>query len=201
MGTEVSDAEEVAQLVARMQQSRDRRRFDDMADCFTADSTVDVSWFTGSGLGFVAGSRKMAAEACGPYGIHRLSPPTVRVNGNRALVEVPQAIELRVTIDDTEADLTAYVRSQVRAERTDGHWRITKITAVYERDTLLPSIPGAKLEVDPAEFVGYRPSYRCLAWFLNRRGLPARPDLLGDDQPEAVARQYEADAAWLTALQ
>lgn len=28
-------------------------------------------------------------------------------------------------------------------------------------------------------------------------GRPLRSDLLGDDQPEPVARQYEAEAAWL----
>jgi hypothetical protein len=48
---------------------------------------------------------------------------------------------------------------------------------------------------------GYRPSHRCLAWYLSRRGLPSRPDLLGDDQPEAVARRQEADDASLTAPQ
>lgn len=46
-------------------------------------------------------------------------------------------------------------------------------------------------------FAGYRPSYRCLAWYLGQRGLQLRPHLLGDDQPEAVARQYQSDTAWL----
>jgi hypothetical protein len=58
-------------------------------------------------------------------------------------------------------------------------------------------VPGTRLDIDAQERTGYRPSYRRLAWYLRRRGLPPRPDLLGDDQPEAVARQYGAEAAWL----
>ena len=68
---------------------------------------------------------------------------------------------------------------------------------VYERDTLVPSVPGTRLDVDPQELVGYRPSHCCLAWYQGRLGFHVRSDLLGDDRPEAVARQYEAEAAWL----
>lgn len=50
-------------------------------------------------------------------------------------------------------------------------------------------MPGTSLDLDVQELIGYRVSYRCLAWILSRRGLPPRPDLLGDDQPEAVVRQ------------
>ncbi|WNM31669.1 nuclear transport factor 2 family protein [Streptomyces sp. Li-HN-5-11] len=194
-----SATEQVTQLVLRMQQSRDRGRFDDLADCFAADSEVDISWFTGSGAEWVAESRRLAAGGWGGHSRHRLSPPAVRVRGDRALAELPLAIEFRIDVGGTEADLISYGRSLIRARLTDGCWRIAGFTTVYERDTLVASIPGTRLEVDPGEFAGYRPSYRCLAWHLSRQGLRARPDLLGDDQPETVARQYEADTAWLTA--
>jgi hypothetical protein len=60
-------------------------------------------------------------------------------------------------------------------------------------------VPGTLLDIDPKELAAYRPSYRYLAWYQNRLGFQLRSDLLGDDQPEPVARQYLAEAAWLAA--
>ena len=157
-----------------------------------------MSWFTGSGADFVRKSRRMSEGGWGGHSVHRLSPPAIRVQGDRALAELPLAIEFRITIGGVEADLTSYCRLQYRAQRTDETWRIARITSIYERDTLIPSVPGTRLDVDPQELAGYRPSYRCLAWYQSRLGFHVRSDLLGDDQPEAVARQYEAEATWLT---
>ena len=60
-------------------------------------------------------------------------------------------------------------------------------------------MPGTHLDIDPKELAAYRPSYRYLAWYQSRLGFQLRSDLLGDDQPEPVARQYQAEAAWLAA--
>ena len=189
--------QDVTQLVVRERQSRDRGWWDQMASCFSDDAVVDMSWFHGSGPEFVRETRRMAAGGWGGHSVHRLSPPAVRVRGNRALAELPLAIEVRIPVAGIEADLTSYARSQYRAQLLGGSWRIVRITSIYERDTLVPSVPGTRLDIDAQELTGYRPSYRCLAWYLRGRGLPPRPDLLGDDEPEAVARQYEAEAAWL----
>lgn len=190
-------ADEVTQLVLRERQSRDRGWYDRMADCFADDSVVAMSWFDGSGAEFVRESRCMAEGGWGGRSGHRLSPPAIRVQGDRALAELPLAIEFRITVDGVEADLISYCRSQYRARRIDGSWGIARITSIYERDTLTPSVPGTQLDIDPQEFADYRSSYRCLAWYQGRLGIDLRSDLLGDDRPEAVARQYEAEAAWL----
>ena len=189
--------EEVTQLVLRERQSRDRGWWDRMAGCFADESVVDMSWFTGSGAEFVRRSRRMSEGGWGGRSGHRLSPPAVRVRGDRALAELPLAIEFRITVDGVEADLISYCRSQYRAQRVDGSWRIARVTSIYERDTLTPSVPGTWLDVDPKELAGHRPSYRCLAWYQSRLGIDLRSDLLGDDRPEDVARQYEAEATWL----
>lgn len=133
-------------------------------NCFTADSVVGMSWFTGPGAEFVARSREMSAGGWGGLSVHRLSPPAVRVRGDRALAELPIVIEFRIKIDSIEADLLSWARSQYSAQRADGAWRIARITSIYERDTLTPSVPGTQLNIDSAEFTALRPSYRCLAW-------------------------------------
>ncbi|MEU2288582.1 nuclear transport factor 2 family protein [Streptomyces sp. NPDC013178] len=108
-------AEEVTQLVFRERQSRDRRRYEDMATCFADDSIVRKSWFTGSGADYVRQTRGMAGR--GEHAVHRHSPPVVRIDGDRALVELPLVIEWRINLDGMEADLASACRSQYRPAR------------------------------------------------------------------------------------
>ncbi len=196
MQTNQNDAEQVAQLVLRERRSRDRGWWEEMAACFAETSIVDMSWFLGSGAEFVRRTRQ--ASEGGVWGRHRLSPPTVKVNADRAWAELPLAIEFRIDVDGVEADLISCCRSQYRCQRADGAWKIVRITSIYERDTLVPSIPGTKLDIQAEAFTESRSSYRCLAWYLQRVGRSVRPDLLGDDQPAAVTRHYAAEHAWLT---
>ncbi len=144
----------MTQLVLRERQSRDRGWWDEWADCFAGNSIIDMSWFRGRGR------RVRGADACPLFqrvwGRHRLSPPAVRVNGDRAAHHV----------------------------------------CLYERDSLTATVPGQVLNLDPNEFGSYRPSYRALAWYLARVGVTTPDTLLGDDEPEPVARLYQAEHAW-----
>ncbi len=185
----------VAALLLRERQSRDRARWSEMAACYTADATIAMSWFDGSAADFIERSRSM--DVGGSRGVHRLSPPAVRVHGERAWAELPLVIEFRTDVAGVQADLCSFARSQYRAVRTDQGWRIQAITSVYERDTLTPAVPGTTLPLSPEDFAGLRPSYRCLAWHLDRNGYPIPSDLLGDDRPDGVSGQLAADLQWL----
>jgi hypothetical protein len=189
------DSEAVTQLVLRERQSRDRGWWDDMAACFAPGAAIDMSWFTGPAAEFIRQTRDRSAD--GVWGRHRLCPPVVRVHGDRAWAELPLGIEFPAKVRGVAADLVSYCRSQYRTERVGGQWRITRITTVYERDTLTPAVPGTSLDLDPVKLDRYRPSYRCLAWYFDQAGAPLRHDLLGDDQPAAVARHYQAEWTWL----
>jgi hypothetical protein len=193
-GTAV-DSEAVTQLVLRERQTRDRGWYDEMTNCFTSDATIAMSWFNGPASVFIASTKARTTE--GVWGRHRLSPPTVRVHGDRALAELPLGIEFAIDIDGTPADLVSYCRSQYRAVRTDDGWKISGITSVYERDTLTPSVPGDSISLGSGTFSGLRPSYRCLAWYFEQQGTPLPDDLLGDDQPAAVDALYRRERLWL----
>lgn len=185
----------VTALLLRERQSRDRGRWAEMVACYTPDATIAMSWFSGLAVEFV--ERSGAMDVGGSRGVHRLSPPAVRVHGDRALAELPLVIEFRTQLDGVEADLCSFARSQYRAVRTGGAWRISAITSVYERDTFAPAVPGMTLPVTPESFAGLRPSYRCLAWHLGRSGYTIPDDLPGDDRPESVAAVMAADLDWL----
>lgn len=185
----------VTALVLRERQSRDRARWDEMLDCYTADASIAMSWFAGPAAAFVDRSRSI--DVGGSRGVHRLSPPVVRAHGGRALAEVPLVIEFRTDVSGVEADLCSFARSQYRAVRTDDGWRIAALTAVYERDTLAPAVPGTSLRIPAGAMDGLRPSYRCLAWHLRRTGYPVPDDLPGDDRPDTVEAVLAADLRWL----
>lgn len=154
-----------------------------------------MSWFTGPAAQFVRQTQERSVH--GVWGRHRLSPPVVRVAGDRAWAELPLGIEFDIEVGGVAGDLVSFCRSQYRAQRTDDAWRIVRITSIYERDTLTASVPGTQLRVEAEALGGLRASYRCLAWYFAPQGAPLRDDLLGDDRPEPVARQYAAERAWL----
>ena len=193
----MSDIDVITQLVLHERQGRDRGWWEQMGACFHPDSSVSLSWFSGSGPDFVARSRAMSESGLRP--LHRLSPPVVHVSGQRGFVEVPASIEVRFPISGVEADLISYSRLLYRVEHHADGWRILSLTAVYERDTLAPAVPGTTLDVDVERFRRFRKPYRCLAYHISLRGQSAGDDLYGDDQPDRVNALYNEHRNWLHA--
>ena len=192
-----ADREEVAHVVLLERSGRDRARWKQMHDQFHEQSTVSLSWFTGSGPEFVAASERM--HAAGDHPLHRLGPPVVRLHGDRALVEISATIGMSVEVDNTAAFLASDARLNYRLVRADGVWGVFSIDAIYERDTLTPSVPGESIQVEAESLRGLRPSYALLALVLSKRGYAVRNDLLGDDLPDDVQRFYDDGDQWLGA--
>jgi SnoaL-like domain len=190
-----ADVTDIVQLVLHERQSRDRGWWVQMADCFHPESSVYLSWFSGTGPDFVAASRDRVTGGIRPA--HRMSPPVVHVSQDRAVAEVPAAIEVRSVIDETEIDLVSYTRLLYQVERNEATWLIRSLTCIYERDTLNPVVPGSPLALEPNRLAEVRPSYRYLGYFFGLRGGTVSADLYGDDQPERVAELYHAAFAWM----
>ncbi len=193
----MDDINSISQVVLHERQGRDRGWWSQMNDCFWPDSTVALSWFSGSGPDFV--SRSAAMSERGDRAVHRLGPPVIDVNGDRALVEISTGVEFRIDWQGIPADLISYTRLNYRLERRDGQWKIHSLNAIYERDTLTAAIPGQTLTFDPQSVTSYRASYALIAASLSLRGYSVRNDLLGDDQPEQVQSFYAEERAWLNA--
>jgi hypothetical protein len=193
-----SDGFAAIQVVLREREARDRLWWDDMRDCFAEESKVALTWYEGSGFGFVDGSIAMSEGRLTTR--HRISPPVVRLAGERGVISLPIAIESYPTIDEVECVLSAYARHLYRLERKRGAWKIVQLDAIYERDELTPSIPGETVRIDPSELAGLRVPYRLLAWNLGRAGYEVSQDLPADDRPEHVARMYSAAFAWAEIL-
>ncbi|MCA1280853.1 nuclear transport factor 2 family protein [Saccharopolyspora sp. 7B] len=187
----------IVQLLLRERQGRDREWWPQMAAAFWPDSQVNLTWYTGDGPGFVAGSEEMSGR--GDRSVHRLAPPVVHLAGARAWAEVSAAIEVRTTVDEVPVDLTSYARLGYRVERRDGEWRIFSLDAIYERDTVAPVLPGSVPSIPAEELAAFRPTYALLAWHLDRRGYRIGTGLLGDDRPAERDAYYDQVFNWLHA--
>ncbi|HEX3803222.1 MAG TPA: nuclear transport factor 2 family protein [Solirubrobacteraceae bacterium] len=194
LNTAAADGFDAIQVVLREREARDRLWWDDMRDCFAENSRVALTWYQGSGYGFVDGSIAMSQGRLPTR--HRISPPVVRLAGDRAVISLPIAIESYVAIDDVDCALSAYARHLYRLERLGGSWKIAQLDAIYERDELTPTLPGQTIRIDPSELEGLRIPYRLLAWNLRRAGYDVSQDLPADDRPDHVARMYSAAFAW-----
>lgn len=192
----MSDIEEISQLILRERQARDQGWWDRMADYYHADSLIEVSWFKGTGAEFIEQSRK-TANGGRPPGTHRLSPPAVHLNGDRAFAEVPMALEQRLRVDGVAADLVAAVRVLYRIRRAKTDWKIQATVCVYGRDTLTAVVPGTTIDIDEEKLNRYREPYRFLAYCLTKDGHTVTDDLYGDDEPERIAQLYQAAFDWL----
>ena len=186
---------DLVQLIAHEREGRDRGWWDQMASCYHRDSRVRSMWFTGTGHEFATASRGMATR--GDHARHRLSVPSVNLRGERAVVSVPMAIELRIELQGVEADLISYARAIYRLERRDGQHGICDLSTIYERDTLTPVVPGDEIPIDRQRLATLPASYRMLAYYFAIRGYDVNPDLPGDDRPESAEAVVTEAFTWL----
>ncbi|MEU7091697.1 nuclear transport factor 2 family protein [Kitasatospora aureofaciens] len=193
----MNDVTAVAQLVLHERRARDRGWWDLMRECLAPDAAISLSWFRGRGAAFIAASQEMAAR--GDAATHILSPATVDVVGDRAVVEIGAAIHLRGDLHGVEVDLTSHARLLYRAERRGGRWLITSLDPVYEYDSLAPSTPGTAVWLEADVLARARPSYRMLTCLLSATDYTIADDLYGDDRPEPVRQLYRTLFDWLRA--
>ncbi len=143
---DAADIVAVTQLVLVERESRDLGRWDQMRDCFHADSLVHVSWFTGTGHEFVNGSIDMARRNV--LAKHRLGPILVRLAGDRAVASLSAIIDIPATLSGVEVQLSSHARFLYRVERRAERWRIFSFDAIYMRDEFTTAIPGLALADD-----------------------------------------------------
>ena len=189
------DVTAVIQVVLHERQGRDRGWWEQMRRCFWPDSTVRLSWYDGDGPGFVAGSEAMFKR--GNPTLHHMSAPVAELRGDRAWVEASAAIVAVIDVDGVRGNLTAHSRLNDRLERRQETWRILSLDAIYEYDTLAPSIPGKVIEIPSVALERFRSSYAILSWEIARAGRVIPDDLLGDDRPDVVAAFYAGLRSWL----
>ena len=181
---ELTDKFAVKELIEYERFCRDNALWEQMHTCFAEDSTVRISWYQGSGHGFVDASTKMEMKAP-----HKLNSTHVWLNGLRAAAVTMGCIQTRKVLHAVTMDLTSYVRFLYTLEKQDGTWLIRSMHCIYEKDCLTPAGVEPMLDV--------RESYRNLTQVIGSEGYSIAQDLPGDDCPEITAVLVEQASTWL----
>jgi SnoaL-like domain len=193
--TTMADICAITQLVLMERESRDLGRWQRLGECYWPQSHVEISWISGTGAQFVAGSIEMARR--GVKARHRLGPVLVRLNGERALATLAGVIDIPGEIDGVEFCLSSHARFLYPVERRDGRWGLMGFYGIYVRDEIITRIPGQSLSINAQDLTAFRPSYRMLSWWLTRQGgYVVNNDLPGVDRPQAAQALEQKLLAW-----
>jgi hypothetical protein len=118
-----------AELIQAWGVARDQGKWKDLRATFTPDGHISVSWFRGSFEQFVERCRA-AFNAGHTWSRHHLFPPTITLNGDRAIAETPVVIRVRQKFGGIDVDLTSCSRFLDRVERHSGGWLIAERAAI-----------------------------------------------------------------------
>ncbi len=171
---------------------RDNAQWDEMRKCFSKDSFVNISWYQGSGDGFVTASAKSPT-----YAPHKIHNSLTWVNGDRAVTIMMATIQNRRAIKGVECELSADSQLLFSTQKIDGQWYIVRFESIYEQDRLIPVLPDATLSMDSKELAKYRKSYACMSFCMAQSGISANQELAGIDKPETVETIYGNLSKWL----
>lgn len=187
-GQQLADKIACAELIQAWGVFRDQGKWKELRGTFTPDGHIAVSWFRGPFDQFVERCRASFAAGHG-WSRHHLFPATVRLNGDRAVVETSVVIRVRQKFNGIDVDLTSCSRFLDRVERHGGGWLIAERAAIYERDRLDPVEPSPAFD---ALFAGantaqYPEQYRYMAFRLaHTEGRTLAPVIYRDGGPETA---------------
>lgn len=72
---------------------------------------MTTSWTRSSAAAFIAGAERRDTDRGGATILNRVAPPLVHeAGGDRAVVELPSTTSRWIRVNDTEAELTSYMR-------------------------------------------------------------------------------------------
>lgn len=190
----------IEKLVQYERYCRDNGMFKEMEQCYAEDSHVKITWFDGNGREFVRRSAKMAeGRKADPYFMpkHKIYNTFVWLNDDKAIAECQCMMFNYHDIEGTVYNREGFARLLYRVEKEKGIWQVNSMDCIYERDFMVPVVPGTGKQFKEEDFSKYRKSYKCISWIFDHTGMPCSMDEAGDDKPETVKKLYEEASAWL----
>lgn len=192
--TVLQEKSKIKELLEYDRYCRDNGHFEQMAECYSDDSVVRVSWFNGTGKEYC----RRLQQAGGGGAKHKIDYTVVWINGDRAIGEMTTSmLSPRKVVDGLEFDVVSYARIVTRVRREAGAWKIIQGDCIYERDQIVPVIPTSTIPLDAARLEDYRASYKCLCYVQSLEGETSDQELPGEDRPETVEKLYREASEWI----
>ncbi len=191
---DIADKFSVKELIEFERFCRDNALWDEMKKCYTPDATVDISWYQGSGHGFVEASSKTDIPAT-----HKIFNTLVWLNDDKAFALTMATVEIRMPLGNAYVSIFTDTKLVYRLVKTEGIWHVVAFTSIYEKDSIVPVYPNKDVHIDASELAGYRSCYPGMCYMNHLDGRPSNEDLPGTDRPELVAALYEEAHKWLEA--
>ncbi len=186
------DKENILELIQFERFCRDNSLWHSMYQCFSEDSTVNISWFKGSGAEFVESSKEMNR-----YAPHQIYNSQIWINQHRAVAIMQATIQTRLPIDDVQMQLNSDAKIVYGLVKEGDTWYIQNMECVYEKDSLTPVVPST-ITIPDEQLQAYRSSYACLSYCLNYIGYSVNHELQGIERPEQLNDYYQRLDQWLT---
>jgi hypothetical protein len=188
-----------AELIQAWGVFRDQGKWKELRGTFTPDGHISVSWFRGPFEQFV--ERCRASYGAGhSWSRHHLFPPTIELNGDRAVAETSVIIRVRQPFNGIAVDLTSCSRFLDRLERHSGRWLIAERAAIYERDRLDPVEPSPAFDAlfAAADTTRYPEQYRYMAFRLAHAEGRSLAAVIYRDGGVETADLYARFSGWLS---
>jgi hypothetical protein len=193
-GDPISDKREIRELLQNWVVWRDAGHWDRFRTVWHHDGVMMATWFQGTADEFIRVSKEGWDK--GVSILHFLGGISIDLAGNRAVSQTKMTISQRSAVEGIPCDVVCTGRFYDFLEKREGRWGMVLRQPIYEKDTLTPVSPSAKLQLDPDLLARFPPGYRHLAYIQTRIGYKVKPDMPGLKGPEVEAL-YERGAAWL----
>ena len=189
---QVKDKDDIISLINFERYCRDNNKWEEMYKCYADDSYVNISWYQGSGKGFVTASSKMNLHT-----YHVLHNSLTWINGNRAVTIIMATVVAEIELEGVKCNLSSNSQLIFSTEKINGQWYIVRFESIYEQDNIVPILPNNTLNIDSKDLEKYRPSYACIAYNMEKMGNKINDNLVGIDKPEMVQKLYNDLDRWL----
>ena len=191
---ELSDAQEIVQVVHNWAIWRDAGDWERFRTVWHDDGWMTATWFQGPAEEFIKVSQ--AGFEKGVSILHFLGGSSVDLKGSRAVAQTKMTISQRGPCEGEMVDVVCTGRFYDFFEKRNGLWRIVRRQPIYEKDRMDPVDPAVRIKLDP-DLLGSLPEgYRHLGYLQSRLGFKVKRDLPQLKGP-VVEALYRHGRAWL----
>jgi len=188
------DRQAIARVIADWAIFRDCRDWDRLRALYAPGATMVTTWLRGTADEFVDIS--MAPAKQGGNVQHVIGPPSIALNGNRAIAIARVTIMVRGVVHGTQVDVACTGRFHDWLARGADGWKIVQRMPIYEKDRMDPVEPGATVNLDKTMLERIAPGYRYLGYLQTLGGTAVITDLPAPGSAEE-RKLYDDSAAWL----